>query len=248
MIKLFILTLLAGILTISEQLSLSDEELRVHDGSDASRSIYLAINGTIYDVSASPTFYGPGGSYHHFAGRDASRAWVTERWDAEDQLTWRMEGVEKMFMPRYLDEELEKVSGGGKLDMDLGGVIPSEQIALLASAAVERLGRIPDTDKAKRRKEDVEEAKLVAHEKLARWVSFFANNPKYPAVGHVVHNSEDTPMPPVLCDKAMQKRPIKGGRLDALMSVADMARKPGADSIAENIPAFVSGQTGKDEL
>lgn len=42
---------------------LTEAELRQHDGSEASIPIYLAINGTIFDVSASPAFYGPGGHY-----------------------------------------------------------------------------------------------------------------------------------------------------------------------------------------
>ncbi|KAF3645744.1 Membrane steroid-binding protein 2 [Capsicum annuum] len=34
----------------------------------------MAIKGKIYDVSTSKMFYGPGGSYAMFVGRDASRA------------------------------------------------------------------------------------------------------------------------------------------------------------------------------
>ncbi len=39
--------------------------------------ILLAINGTIFDVSASPHTYGPDGNYHGFTGRNAGRAFVT---------------------------------------------------------------------------------------------------------------------------------------------------------------------------
>lgn len=69
--------------------------------------IYLALNGTIYDVSASPHLYGPGGSYHFFAGRDATRAFVTGCF--EEDLTGDLRGVEQMFVP--LDEE----RGGGEV-------------------------------------------------------------------------------------------------------------------------------------
>ncbi|KAL1920798.1 uncharacterized protein VTP21DRAFT_11433 [Calcarisporiella thermophila] len=48
-------------------------ELSKYNGTDKSLPIYVAIKGTVFDVSKSGS-YGPGGSYHCFAGRDASRA------------------------------------------------------------------------------------------------------------------------------------------------------------------------------
>jgi hypothetical protein len=44
-------------------IQLTEKELKEYDGTDAEKPIYLAINGTIFDVSASPAFYGPGGHY-----------------------------------------------------------------------------------------------------------------------------------------------------------------------------------------
>jgi predicted heme/steroid binding protein len=76
---------------------LTDAELKAYDGSDPTKPIYLAINGTIYDVSSSPTTYGPGGSYHFFAGRDAARAFLTGCF-AEDAVP-DLRGVEQMFIP-----------------------------------------------------------------------------------------------------------------------------------------------------
>lgn len=73
------------------------EELAAFDGTDESKPLYLAINGTVYDVSANRRTYGPGGSYHWFAGCDASRAYVTGCF-AEDR-TADMRGVEEMFLP-----------------------------------------------------------------------------------------------------------------------------------------------------
>ena len=58
-------------------LRLTPAELLSYNGSDASMPIYLAINGTIYDVSASPHYYGPGAGYGFFSGRDGTRAFVT---------------------------------------------------------------------------------------------------------------------------------------------------------------------------
>jgi predicted heme/steroid binding protein len=57
--------------------SLTDAELRSYDGSDPNKPIYLALNGTIYDVTAGRRVYGPGGSYSVFAGKDATRGFVT---------------------------------------------------------------------------------------------------------------------------------------------------------------------------
>ncbi len=55
------------------QLSLTPSELRKFDGRDG-RPIYLAVRGTVYDVTPSRDFYGEGGSYALFAGRDCTRA------------------------------------------------------------------------------------------------------------------------------------------------------------------------------
>jgi len=49
------------------------EELKAFDGSDASKPVYVAIKGTIFDVSRKRETYGPGGSYAVFAGKDGSR-------------------------------------------------------------------------------------------------------------------------------------------------------------------------------
>lgn len=79
-------------------LHLTPEELAAYDGSDPEKPIYLAINGTIYDVTKGRGIYGPGGSYNWFAGVDASRAYVTGCF-AEDR-TPDMRGVELMYLPR----------------------------------------------------------------------------------------------------------------------------------------------------
>lgn len=48
-------------------------DLATYTGQDASKPIYVAIKGRVYDVSRKREVYGPGGSYHVFAGKDASR-------------------------------------------------------------------------------------------------------------------------------------------------------------------------------
>ncbi|KAM0282937.1 hypothetical protein ACHAQH_002748 [Verticillium albo-atrum] len=76
---------------------LTPAELAAYDGTTPDTPIYLAINHTIYDVSSNTRTYGPGGSYHLFAGHDASRAFVTGCF-AEDRVP-DMRGVETMFLP-----------------------------------------------------------------------------------------------------------------------------------------------------
>ncbi|XP_042407772.1 membrane steroid-binding protein 1-like [Zingiber officinale] len=53
---------------------ITEEELRVYDGSDPKKPLLMAIKAQIYDVTQSRMFYGPGGPYALFAGKDASRA------------------------------------------------------------------------------------------------------------------------------------------------------------------------------
>lgn len=64
------------------------------------------MNGSIYDVSASRHTYGPGGSYHFFAGRDAARGFITGCF--QEDLTPDLRGVEEMYIP--IDDPEEKLS------------------------------------------------------------------------------------------------------------------------------------------
>jgi len=55
----------------------SEDGLTKFDGTDPKKPIYLAIDHDVYDVSEGKRTYGPGGSYHFMAGRDAARAFAT---------------------------------------------------------------------------------------------------------------------------------------------------------------------------
>jgi cytochrome b involved in lipid metabolism len=52
------------------------------------RRILLAVLGSVFDVTAGRRHYGPGNPYNVFAGRDASRAFVTGKFsqDLNDDL------------------------------------------------------------------------------------------------------------------------------------------------------------------
>ncbi|KAG2500584.1 hypothetical protein HYH03_001352 [Edaphochlamys debaryana] len=60
------------------------EELLAFDGSDADKPVYIAVKGVIYDVSQSREFYGKGGPYEAFAGRECSRALAIMKVDAAE--------------------------------------------------------------------------------------------------------------------------------------------------------------------
>ncbi|KAJ1280142.1 hypothetical protein BS78_04G208700 [Paspalum vaginatum] len=70
----------------------TEEELRAYDGSDPEKPLLMAIKGQIYDVTQSRMFYGPGGPYALFAGRDASRALAKMSFEASD-LTGDISGL-----------------------------------------------------------------------------------------------------------------------------------------------------------
>ncbi|KAL1565567.1 Membrane steroid-binding protein 2 [Salvia divinorum] len=60
------------------------EELKLYDGSDSKKPLLMAIKGQIYDVTQSRMFYGPGGPYALFAGKDASRALAKMSFEDKD--------------------------------------------------------------------------------------------------------------------------------------------------------------------
>ena len=65
-------------------------ELKFYDGTE-NRPVYLAVCGQVFDVSSGRNFYGPGGPYENFAGRDASRGLACGSFD-EEILTPDLEG------------------------------------------------------------------------------------------------------------------------------------------------------------
>ncbi|CAI9092196.1 OLC1v1027381C1 [Oldenlandia corymbosa var. corymbosa] len=70
----------------------TEEQLKEYDGADPKKPLLMAIKGQIYDVSQSRVFYGPGGPYHLFAGKDASRALAKMSFEEKD-LTGDLTGL-----------------------------------------------------------------------------------------------------------------------------------------------------------
>ncbi|GLE07378.1 hypothetical protein PINS_up017540 [Pythium insidiosum] len=60
------------------------DELRQYDGSNADLPILLSIGGKVLDVSKGAKFYGPGKTYHQFAGTACTRALALSSLDKKD--------------------------------------------------------------------------------------------------------------------------------------------------------------------
>lgn len=60
------------------------EQLLQYNGTDPSKPLYVAVKGRVFDVTTGNSFYGPGGPYAMFAGKDASRALAKMSKNEED--------------------------------------------------------------------------------------------------------------------------------------------------------------------
>ncbi|XP_020205709.1 membrane steroid-binding protein 2 [Cajanus cajan] len=95
----------------------TDRELRSYDGSDPNKPLLMAIKGQIYDVSTGRNFYGPGGPYAMFAGKECSRALALLSFKPED-INGNLEGLEESELTILEDWEfkfIEKYPKVGQL-------------------------------------------------------------------------------------------------------------------------------------
>ncbi|XAR69192.1 hypothetical protein NMG60_11000694 [Bertholletia excelsa] len=77
-------------------------ELALHNGTDDGLPILLAILGSVFDVTKGKSHYGAGGGYNHFAGRDASRAFVSGNFTG-DGLTDSLQGLSSVQVKSIVD-------------------------------------------------------------------------------------------------------------------------------------------------
>ncbi|KAK8656029.1 hypothetical protein V6N13_108588 [Hibiscus sabdariffa] len=88
---------------------ISEEELKQYDGSDPKKPLLMTIKAQIYDVSKSRMFYGPGGPYALFAGKDASRALAKMSFE-ENDLTGDISGLGPFELDALQDWEYKFMS------------------------------------------------------------------------------------------------------------------------------------------
>ncbi|KAJ9679337.1 hypothetical protein PVL29_021307 [Vitis rotundifolia] len=88
---------------------ITEEELKTYDGSDSKKPLLMAIKGQIYDVSQGRMFYGPGGPYALFAGKDASRALAKMSFEEQD-LTGDISGLGPFELEALQDWEYKFMS------------------------------------------------------------------------------------------------------------------------------------------
>eukprot|EP00268_Persea_americana_P025783 TRINITY_DN2512_c0_g1_i1.p2 TRINITY_DN2512_c0_g1~~TRINITY_DN2512_c0_g1_i1.p2 ORF type:complete len:212 (+),score=65.28 TRINITY_DN2512_c0_g1_i1:242-877(+) len=93
---------------------ITEEELKAYDGTDPKKSLLMAIKGQIYDVSQGRGFYGPGGPYALFAGKDASRALAKMSFEEKD-LTGDISGLGPFELEALNDWEFKFMSKYAKV-------------------------------------------------------------------------------------------------------------------------------------
>ncbi len=84
-------------------------ELAQYDGSDPATPLLIGIRGEVYDVTRGRSFYGPGGPYGMFAGKDCTRALAKVSFD-EELFTGDIEGLDQAELDK-LEEWIEMFEG-----------------------------------------------------------------------------------------------------------------------------------------
>ena len=93
----------------AEERDYSLSELAAYDGSDPQKPLLVGIKGHVYDVGRGRSFYGPGGPYGMFAGKDCTRALAKVAFDPE-LFTGNIEGLDQEELDK-LEEWIEMFEG-----------------------------------------------------------------------------------------------------------------------------------------
>ncbi|XP_078161371.1 membrane steroid-binding protein 1-like isoform X2 [Carex rostrata] len=115
---------------------ITEEELKAYDGSDPKKPLLMAIKNQIYDVTQSRVFYGPGGPYALFAGRDASRALAKMSFEPQD-LTSDISGLGPFELDALQDWEYKFMSKYVKVGTIKKSEVVSEEAADVSSSNTE---------------------------------------------------------------------------------------------------------------
>ncbi|KAF2756812.1 cytochrome b5, partial [Pseudovirgaria hyperparasitica] len=178
-------------------ISLTDAELAAYDGTDPNKPVYVALNGSIYDVTDGRGVYGPGGSYHTLAGRDATRAFITGCFDTD--LHPDVRGAELLYVP----------------------VTPAEAAADGRTvedkywAALEGARELSSGEQKIRRQAELRSARKSVDAVVENWAVMFSGGrgKNYFKVGEVKREEGwmEKRERPVLCKDAQIRRPIRMG-------------------------------------
>ena len=195
-------------------LHLTPAELVLYNGSDPELPIYLAVNGTVFDVSAGRHYYGPGGGYSFFAGRDGARAFVTgcfgEEWVIPD-----LRGAEEAFL------ETGRV-GVVSPEVSLCYAVGCKHLLMFCCFALLLLNHLRMVESGKGlatclgwflltidESQERKAAIRTVRESVRHWENFFKNSNKYFEVGKVKYEPgwlEKMPRKG-LCEQAERSRP-----------------------------------------
>jgi membrane-associated progesterone receptor component len=93
----------------AEERDYSLSELASYDGLDPAKPLLIGIRGQVYDVTRGRDFYGPGGPYGMFAGKDCTRALAKVSFD-EELFTGDLAGLEPHELDK-LEEWIEMFEG-----------------------------------------------------------------------------------------------------------------------------------------
>ncbi|KAK9210817.1 hypothetical protein WN943_000190 [Citrus x changshan-huyou] len=89
---------------VHSSMEFTPAQLIQYNGTDPSKPIYVAIKGRVFDVTTGKSFYGPGGAYAMFAGKDASRA-LAKMSKNDDDVTPSLDGLTEKEMGVLSDWE-----------------------------------------------------------------------------------------------------------------------------------------------